>query len=197
MKFPEDEIFISRLLFDAVRLGKYKLVRILIEGGVNVNSTTKSGRTPLMVACTTIAEQYSENSVEIEKVIHWLLQHGSDPNLQDCKGRTCLMYACSGECPTDVIRILLESGADSHIRDKKGRSVMDFALLYDRFDVIKCLHDFDAYKKVIPNCSIFTIGCHGYMFSDDRKYSVLSMPLDEPRPTRSVKCLTMVQTNNT
>jgi hypothetical protein len=47
-------------LFNAIRQQKFKLARILADGGVNVNCSLRTGITPLMMAC----DQWVDNEWE-------------------------------------------------------------------------------------------------------------------------------------
>jgi uncharacterized protein len=76
-------------------------VRILIEGGANVNARTDIGTTPLMRSI------YSKN----EEIIALLLNAGADPNLASKFGSSALSIAKSGKDLHSVVELLVKHGA--------------------------------------------------------------------------------------
>lgn len=79
---------------------EFKIIRLLIEFGANVNKRDKKGDTPLASACC-------EGS---EDIVDFLIKSGADVNtVVDTRGP--LYYACLyGHA--DVVRLLLDAGAD-------------------------------------------------------------------------------------
>ena len=55
-----------------------------------------------------------------------LLAHGADPNFQDNKGRTALMYAVL--VSSEMVMTLLAGGADPNIQDNNGRTALGMAI---------------------------------------------------------------------
>lgn len=139
----------SQLLFDAVRRCKLRLARILLEGGISVNTTTtKTGRTPLMVVCSLEPNYFLEHSVE--KMVIFLLNQGADPNIRDTKGRSCLMYAVACGCSIEIINILLKFKANPKLKDRKGRNAIDYAIFFGRTDVVEILSKTNVFIKLPP-----------------------------------------------
>lgn len=97
-------------LFNAFRQQKFKLARILADGGVNVNCSLRTGITPLMMAC----DQRVDNEWEkMQKhMIRSLLVNNADVNAKDNLGRTCLKYAAlTGDI--QLVRLLEMHGSAS------------------------------------------------------------------------------------
>lgn len=65
--------------------GHPQIIRLLLEGGVPINSTSDNGTTPLMMAAR-------GNHVEAASV---LLENGADPNISNERGKTALDWALS------------------------------------------------------------------------------------------------------
>lgn len=55
-----------------------------------------------------------------------LLANGANPDIQDAKGRTALMYSVL--VSSEMVRILLEGGADPNLRDMNGRTALGMAV---------------------------------------------------------------------
>ena len=79
----------SEMLLDAIATQKFKLARIMIEGGVNVNISV-AGVTPMMIACLIPQKNSNEDKHEL---IELLMEYGSNLNARDNFGGTALHYA--------------------------------------------------------------------------------------------------------
>ena len=79
----------SEMLLDAITTQKFKLARIMIEGGVNVNISV-TGVTPMMIACLIPQKNSNEDKHEL---IELLLDYGSNLDARDNFGGTALHYA--------------------------------------------------------------------------------------------------------
>ena len=93
--------FVCSDLIDAITAQKYKLARIIIEGGADINWNV-AGVTPLMEACL-----LPRNNEQKYQLILMLLKYGSDLGLRDNLGLTALHYAYLGGCQK-VIKLLQE-----------------------------------------------------------------------------------------
>ncbi len=110
---------------DSKKWGKSEIEEILIKNGVssikglgdeNIDETDKNGRTALMLVC--------EKGVP-EKVAE-LLEKGADPNIQDKRGKTALMFACKS-IPKKV-ELLLNNGASPNIQDNYGKTALYYLM---------------------------------------------------------------------
>ena len=88
-------------LMIAVSQRKTEIIKILLENGVDANSSDSKGFTPLMLASFL-------NEVEI---MHLLIQHGADVNAYSKNGFSALIYALYANS-TAATKILIENGAN-------------------------------------------------------------------------------------
>lgn len=72
-------------------------------------------------------------SIERPDLMKILLNNGADPNLQDHKGRTALIFAIL--TGLEYVDILLEYGADPNIPDKEGRIPLMLAAIEGTTDI--------------------------------------------------------------
>uniref|UniRef100_A0A8C3Y5N8 Ankyrin repeat domain-containing protein 34A n=1 Tax=Catharus ustulatus TaxID=91951 RepID=A0A8C3Y5N8_CATUS len=111
-------------LLRAVSQGKFRLTRLLLEGGAYINEGNAAGTTPLMAACRA---GYADPP-EQPRMVQYLLENGADPNIPDKSGKTALMHACAERAGPAVVTILLAHGADPSARDYAGGSALVYAL---------------------------------------------------------------------
>lgn len=137
-------------LIDAACSGKLRLVRLLVEGGAQVNGSNPRGETALLAACKALRGDPA--GPETVKLLKYLLQnqvfqqeihllfsyridqlielysYQADPNAQDQAGRTALMYACKERAGVQVAQTLLGGGADPCMEDHSGASALVYAI---------------------------------------------------------------------
>jgi ankyrin repeat protein len=144
----------------------WDVARVLVEAGANVNATTGSGVTPLMLAArenspsslamvqallaahadvngtfhggdTALGVASSTGSVE---VVQALLAANSwvDVNIKQHDGKTPLINA-SANGRADVVRLLLAAKADVSAEDNDGKRALMLALQYEHPEVAKLL----------------------------------------------------------
>lgn len=78
-------------LFRAIAAHRFKLAIILVEGGVDVNCSLRTGITPLMIACD---QQITGQAKRLQRhLVRLLLSNNADINAKDNLGRTALAYA--------------------------------------------------------------------------------------------------------
>ncbi|XP_074665591.1 LOW QUALITY PROTEIN: ankyrin repeat domain-containing protein 34A [Strix aluco] len=111
-------------LLRAVAQGKFRLTRLLLEGGAYINEGNAAGQTPLMAACRA---GYADPP-EQPRMVRYLLENGADPNIPDKTGKTALMHACAERAGPAVAAVLLAHGADPSARDYAGASALVYAI---------------------------------------------------------------------
>lgn len=111
-------------LHSAIMEKKLKLLKILLEGGFEVNRRAYDGKTALLIICSDFEEKHDEDF--IIAVIQLLLKHKADPNVQDRKGRTAIMYSLRNLQPKTAVNALLKHGADPFICDNFGKNAFSF-----------------------------------------------------------------------
>ncbi|NXQ30068.1 AN34A protein, partial [Alaudala cheleensis] len=111
-------------LLRAVSQGKFRLTRLLLEGGAYINEGNAAGTTPLMAACRA---GYADPPDQ-PRMVQYLLENGADPNIPDKAGKTALMHACAERAGPAVAAVLLAHGADPSARDYAGGSALLYAL---------------------------------------------------------------------
>ena len=84
-----EEKIAGEMLMDAITTQKFKLARIMITGGMDVNFSV-SGLTPLMIACLIPLKSNNEDK---HQLIELLLECGANLNARDNFGGTALHYA--------------------------------------------------------------------------------------------------------
>ena len=96
-------------------------IKRVIEQGANINSTTSSGDTAIILA------GWSTNNLDL---IGYLVELGADLNIPNNNGDTPLMDAAYlGK--VDILGYLLASGADFTLRNKRQKTALDLAIEKD------------------------------------------------------------------
>ncbi len=134
-----DHLFDGSPLISAAHLGRLRLVRLLVEGGAQVNERNQRGETPLLAACRALRGDQSGSSML--RLIRYLLHNQADPNIQDKTGRTALMYACMERAGPDVASALTAAGADPSTEDHAGASALVYAINACDQDTLTVLMD--------------------------------------------------------
>lgn len=120
---------IDQLCAAAAR-GDTDTVRVLIQGGVDIDAKDKVGRTALMHAA-----RYGENAT-----IDALLELGANINAKNLNGHTALIYAARfGNA--DTVKLLLEKGADFQIATAAGATALELAKSYSHTNVVSILQN--------------------------------------------------------
>ncbi|KAM6289140.1 ankyrin repeat domain-containing protein 34A [Aegotheles albertisi] len=124
-------------LLRAVAQGKFRLTRLLLEGGAYINEGNGAGVTPLMAAC---GAAYAD-PLEQPRMVRYLLENGADPNIPDKTGKTALMHACAERAGPAVAAVLLAHGADPSARDYAGASALVHAINRGDRETLRVLLD--------------------------------------------------------
>lgn len=115
--------------------GLVKIVRILLDKGLDVNIQDSYGATPLHVAARD----------GHEPVVRLLLDNKADISTENNRGETALYWAARNGHKT-VVRLLLKLGAVVLTRDNEGWNALDWAVLEGNSEIVKELleHGVDA-----------------------------------------------------
>ncbi|KAM6039510.1 ankyrin repeat domain-containing protein 34A isoform 1-T2 [Chlamydotis macqueenii] len=124
-------------LLRAVAQAKFRLTRLLLEGGAYINEGNAAGQTPLMAACRA---GYADPP-ERPRMVRYLLENGADPNIPDKTGKTALMHACADRAGPAVAAVLLAHGADPSARDYAGASALVYAINRGDRETLRVLLD--------------------------------------------------------
>ena len=123
--------------FGLSRGNRVRMARMLIDYGANVNATSSSGRTPLIIA----SEKDQLWAIDL------LLDFGADKELCNSSGATALIEAVKAG-HLRIVQKLLWRGANANARDDTGWTALRHAtegLLYDggsdKQDIIDALMD--------------------------------------------------------
>uniref|UniRef100_A0A673H7M3 Uncharacterized protein n=1 Tax=Sinocyclocheilus rhinocerous TaxID=307959 RepID=A0A673H7M3_9TELE len=126
-------------LISAAQLGKLRLVRLLVEGGAQVNERNQRGETPLLAACRALRGDQSGSSML--RLIQYLLRNQADPSIQDKTGHTALMYTCMERAGPDVAVALISASSDRCMEDYAGASALVYAINARDQDTLTVLLD--------------------------------------------------------
>ena len=99
-----------------------------------MNVTDKQKRTALMIACL----KRNVDSINV------LLRVGSDTNITDISGNTCLMQAVSGDCSKEVLQAIIDHGADVNVTNKENHTALTIACAKRYTDDINVLLEAEA-----------------------------------------------------
>ena len=127
-------------LFVASWSGYVPIVKLLLDAGADVNIPDDYDTTPLIVA--------SEEGHE--EIVKLLLDNNADIDHMSRMHKTALMEASCGGF-TRIVKLLLDRGADYTKKNKNNKTALDFAILYQKKDVI------NLFKKEIPEKRLMTV----------------------------------------
>ncbi|XP_069391488.1 ankyrin repeat domain-containing protein 34B isoform X2 [Paralichthys olivaceus] len=134
-----DPLFDCSPLISAAASGKLRLVRLLVDGGAQVNGRNPQGETALLATCKALrGEPAGPDTV---KLLTYLLHNKANPNVQDRAGRTALMYACMQRAGAQVASTLLSAGADPSMEDYSGASALVYAINAQHQPTLELLMD--------------------------------------------------------
>lgn len=146
--------------------GNSALVRLLIDSGAEVNSSSESGETALHSAVSfkqveavkllvdagadvnlttrigntplVLAAQNMSDQEQYREIVAHLIRGGARLNDKGDKGMTALMWA-SGQGMPVIVRQLIEAGADVNMKDPNGMTALMFAANYSQKESVEAL----------------------------------------------------------
>ena len=108
----------------------YDVVKLLIEGGLDVNCCDRDGFTAIIHAA-------DEGNLNVLKLLH---QSGANIHHVTNDGDNALMSAILGTGDYDTVRWLIEKGVDVNFCNKDGRTAVLYAAELGPLNVLKFLH---------------------------------------------------------
>ncbi|MDY6407557.1 MAG: ankyrin repeat domain-containing protein [Pseudomonadota bacterium] len=134
-------------LYQAADVGDLNEVEKLVKAGADVNyicEVSCQGWTPVMIAAANGHEQ----------VVHYLLENGADPNIQNRFGRAALHYVAKYNF-RDIAKDLLEHGANPNLEsiNDVANTPVKAALLEGHIDMLKLLLSYGGDKNVVAKRS--------------------------------------------
>ena len=107
-------------LHSAAYNGDLEMVQVLLDYGLDVNSQSDEGSTPLY-----LRSWGAFNDPDL-RVIRFLIDHGADPNLRRHDGESPL-HRASEHGRIEMVRLLIEGGASVDMQGERGRTPLDVA----------------------------------------------------------------------
>lgn len=89
------------ILYTALIYYEYRIVKLLLDAGVDIDVRDGWGHTPLTIAC----EKGYTDAVKL------LIEYGADVNYADKKGKKPLYYAINSSKKNEIIKLLVDEGA--------------------------------------------------------------------------------------
>lgn len=166
----------STALIKAVSKGRFKLTKLLVEGGADINTKDGDGRTALIIACML---RFNEKEPDLQlRLVKLLLENGANVNAVDKHGKTALIYACCEKANSDLVESLLLSEADPRTVDRSGSSALVHAINAGNTNVLTLL--VDACKAKGKEVIIITTKENVHEKRETRQY--LDVPLLSLKP---------------
>lgn len=141
---------ITPLLF-AIQINNLKLIKLLIQYGVDLNTKNSKGDTALIFAIQN----------KKEKIVKLLLESGADPNIKNNYDTTALIYSVENNC-VSIAKLLLQYGIENiDLKDRTGNTALTLAIKNKFVNIVELL------SKYGPNFNI----------KDDNGYTFLELAL--------------------
>lgn len=107
----------STMLHTAVSYGNYELVMYLLDKGLSVDASDRSGDTPIY---SVFRNSRIKSTTQMLDFIQLLIDNGSNVNVQNLLGNTPLHYASNIE----VAKLFIKSGANIHITNQADEGAL-------------------------------------------------------------------------
>lgn len=128
----------QELILLAAEFGNSKIIELLLEHGVNIDTQNQAGYTPLRIAINN-----NQNSI-----VDVLLEHKADVHIPSKSGNTPICIAVQ-RGNYKCVQLLLIYGANANDKDSSGSSLLRLAIRKSNKAIIKLLLDdgADVYAK--------------------------------------------------
>jgi hypothetical protein len=117
------------VLWAAAAINNFKIVKLLVEHGANVNCRTRTKSTPLRCACR-------HGNIDMA---HYLIENGADIHATNEKHETNLMVSASYKHIDMVTYLVDELNCDVNVCDNDGRSVLYDAVYCKSLEMVEFL----------------------------------------------------------
>ncbi|EAX97959.1 hypothetical protein TVAG_316240 [Trichomonas vaginalis G3] len=139
------------MLNEATTKGNLKLIKALIECGVNIETKDSYGYTPLINAA-------EKGFLDIVK---YYLSIGANIEARNNSGSTALIAAVYND-HLDVVKYLIFAGANIEARDNDGYTSLIVASFCDKIDIVKYLISVGANKEAKKNNGLTSLIAAAY-----------------------------------
>jgi len=120
--------------------GGFKVAKLLLDHGVDINVRDKEGRTPLHESLIDLKDGMADYYID---AVRSLLEHGADVNALDNNHLTPL-HVVLQYGNIKAIRVLLEHGADVGARDNKDSTPLHLASQHGNVEIARILLEHGA-----------------------------------------------------
>ncbi len=126
-------------LLDIAMLGSQDILKTFVSAGAPIDSRDSKGLNAAMLVIQTQGEKGAA-------MVTFLLQNGLDPNSQDTKGNSLLVYAINTGSVL-LVQKVLENGADVNLSNAKGRTPLFTAAESNNIEIVRLLLEYGANPK--------------------------------------------------
>jgi ankyrin repeat protein len=133
-------------------LGDFEAVKILVEGGADIN----------LFDAADVNALFEATGANHPEIVHYFLSHGAKVDARRrSEGETALFRAL-GNGNLNHMTVLIQAGADVNLRNKAGDTLLMVASLRDEYEMVKFLKANSA-KFNSPNEELTFAASHGYV----------------------------------
>lgn len=140
-------------LWTAATMGRFDIVRVLVEHGADINHTTKSNSTPIRGAA------YDGHT----EIVEYLTNKGADIHKANNCGQSPLSIAAAME-RCECVKFLLKKGANVHQKGHNEDTPLHVCVESGSYNVSKLLVDAGALNtpNVLGHTPAMLAACHGH-----------------------------------
>ena len=125
-KYCDNNSRLKAPLLCAARHGEFKLVKILLGLGADINVMSENGKTLVNEACFRAQTKTAE----------FLIRQGADIQMPDGRGRTCLMNSVP---QLKLCQLLIDKGARMNEQDNLGNTALHHAITKGNLKIVQLL----------------------------------------------------------